>query len=286
MISSLTPAVAEFASALLRLSDENLAAPWRGEPAPGLWQHYADNPREFYFQVYLELRQYAAQVRVQRATHGPPISYAQEAMARHHAAYLDLRGLLLGVGDDELDQVPAEGEWPLRTVLEHIMRAEYGFFSQIEHAVERWRAGAEPARIGKEEWLARYGPVPDVEGTLHEIMARYDGVHERALRACVDVTAEGMRALSIWWEGEPVESGFRMFRFDAHLREHTIQAEKTLDGIGRRPPEAERLARLLYGALADAESALFGSGESMLEERHTLERRLVLLASALAQHAS
>src|SRR3712207_6856353 len=39
---------------------------------------------------------------------------------------------------------------------------------------------------------------------------------------------------------------FRLHRFDSHLRQHTIQAGKTLEGIGRAPSEAKRLLQLIY----------------------------------------
>jgi hypothetical protein len=46
---------------------------------------------------------------------------------------------------------------------------------------------------------------------------------------------------------------FRLHRFEEHLRQHTIQLDKTLVGIGRSPTEAHRLIRNIYYALADVE---------------------------------
>jgi hypothetical protein len=51
---------------------------------------------------------------------------------------------------------------------------------------------------------------------------------------------------------------FRLLRFDSHLRQHTIQVEKTLEATGRGPNEARRLIRILYAALAELEAALLG----------------------------
>ena len=45
-----------------------------------------------------------------------------------------------------------------------------------------------------------------------------------------------------------------MHRFEEHLRQHTIQLDKTLAVI-RPPTEAHRLVRNIYNALADVESA-------------------------------
>ncbi len=52
---------------------------------------------------------------------------------------------------------------------------------------------------------------------------------------------------------------FRLHRFESHLRQHTIQIDKTLAAIGRAPTEVQRLNRLIYTALADAESQLIGA---------------------------
>jgi hypothetical protein len=48
---------------------------------------------------------------------------------------------------------------------------------------------------------------------------------------------------------------FRLHRFEEHLRQHTVQLDKTLAAIGRPPTEAHRLVRNIYNALADVELA-------------------------------
>jgi hypothetical protein len=45
-----------------------------------------------------------------------------------------------------------------------------------------------------------------------------------------------------------------MHRFEEHLRQHTIQLDKTLAVISP-PTEAHRLIRNIYNALADVETA-------------------------------
>jgi len=47
---------------------------------------------------------------------------------------------------------------------------------------------------------------------------------------------------------------FRLHRFEEHLRQHTIQLDKTLVGIGRPSSEAHRLIRNIHNALADVET--------------------------------
>jgi hypothetical protein len=56
-----------------------------------------------------------------------------------------------------------------------------------------------------------------------------------------------------FWDAEkPIR--FRMHRFEEHLRQHTIQLDKTLAVICP-PTEAHRLVRNIYNALADIEMA-------------------------------
>jgi hypothetical protein len=54
---------------------------------------------------------------------------------------------------------------------------------------------------------------------------------------------------------------FRLHRFDSHLRQHTVHAEKNLAELGIAPTEAKRLSRLLFGALAEVEGVLIGAVE-------------------------
>jgi hypothetical protein len=52
---------------------------------------------------------------------------------------------------------------------------------------------------------------------------------------------------------------FRLHRFESHMRQHTIQIDKTLMLLGQPPTEVKRLLRLTYAAWADAENALIGA---------------------------
>lgn len=60
---------------------------------------------------------------------------------------------------------------------------------------------------------------------------------------------------------------FRLHRFEAHLRQHAVQVEKTLAGLGHSPSEAERLVRRLHVALAGVESAEPGPRGAEAAER-------------------
>ena len=251
----LTQAVETFALTGVRLSDAALEKHWQ-------WGAYdSEGVRFAFFLTYQELRELATQTAAQRAIEGPFITSAQRILAQHHAAYMDLCGILVGVDEDELDRVPAEWEWSLRAVLGHIIDSEQDFFTVISYALDRQRSGdGRPLEM----------PEPDEEmededdssqETLKEILANYDALHFMILHELESISEDELHAPSFFWEGHPMEIRFRLHRFDAHLRQHTIQVEKTLAGIGHEPHEAERLVRIIYGALGEAEGARIGAWE-------------------------
>jgi hypothetical protein len=63
-----------------------------------------------------------------------------------------------------------------------------------------------------------------------------------------------------------------MHRFEAHMVQHTIQVDKTLDWIGRAPTEARRLIRVLYRDLAAVE--MLSSDEFGQKERAAVAKTI------------
>ena len=255
----LVQAVEAFARAGVKYSDAKLENEWR-------WGDYDEGVRFAFFLTYQELREVAAQTAVQRAVDGPAITWAQRILAQHHAAYRDLCGIMLGVSEDELDRVPAPGEWPLRVVLGHIIDAEHGFLGVIRYALERHRSGdGRPLEMPEEDEAE--DEVDNGAGTLEQILSNYDTLHFQVLHELASISDDELRIPAFFWEDNPMEIGFRLHRFDAHLRQHTIQVEKTLAGIDHYPREAERLVRLLYGALGEVEGAVIGVPGMGVEQR-------------------
>lgn len=283
LATPLAGAVAGFARALVRLPDEELGRDRSGLPGEGLLQGYCDTARELTFQIYQDLCAFAADAKSLRAAGSAPQTAAHFLLARHQEAYRDLHGVLAGVRDDELDRPPREGEWSLRIVIAHVMHVEWwGFQPQIRHALERRRAGEmAPASLSREAVRARWGEVDD-SGDLDALLARYDELHGRVLRDFAPLSDEELDTPTLWWEGYPVPVRFRLQRFDAHLREHIIQSEKTLAWLDRAPSEAERLARLLYGALGAAEGALIGAPETLANRGRELAASILARGEALA----
>src|SRR5262249_1219630 len=131
---TLVQAVETFALTGVRFSDGALEKHWR-------WGSYDEGARFAFFLTYQELRELATRTAAQRAIQGPAITSAQRILAQHNIAYRDLCGLLVGVDEDELDREPAEGEWSLRDVLDHIIDVEQGFLTVIRYALDRVRSG-------------------------------------------------------------------------------------------------------------------------------------------------
>jgi hypothetical protein len=95
------------------------------------------------------------------------------------------------------------------------------------------------------------------QGEAKEIRARLDGLLDAAAERFAPLDADAL-AVPGRWSGLPVTVDFRLGRFASHIREHTIQVDKTLAMIGRTATEAERLARLAGSTYGRLEATVFG----------------------------
>ena len=255
------PTVTEAVEALVRatvdLPDADMDRPW-------VWREYDDEGLRFaLLMAQHELRDLAVRLAAMRPA---PPSQARRILGQYHHAYRDLTGALAGLRDEDLDRVPKEREWPLRDVIQHMLGAEYGFLSVIQYELAPDRphdpTGAEErASSWRDEHGYRApktldGGVADVRNAMFEI-------HRRVLRELGGLSDETLERDATFWDGDkPIR--FRMHRFEAHMIQHTIQVDKTLDWIGRAPTEARRLVRVLYRDLAAVEmlsSDRFGQRE-------------------------
>ena len=91
-------------------------------------------------------------------------------------------------------------------------------------------------------------------------MVYFASLHERFLDRFTGMSDDELSASSTYWESVPMELRFRLHRFDSHLRQHTIQMEKTRQQIKQTPPEAQRLLRLIFNGLAEVQAISLGSG--------------------------
>jgi hypothetical protein len=276
---NLTQAVDKFALTTCHLTDADLERQWD-------WRAYREGVRYAMFRTYEELRTLAAQLMAERSSKGTPISTAHHTLGQYHGAYRDLQAIMMGVDDGLLNKPPARDEWPLRIILGHILAAEREFFARIWHAVQHYRSQdlpedqePEPLEMTDEEVAEFVGSHEEFERTMNRlsipgIMSFYDSLHKRVLRELTDIKGFELEAESLWWEGTPFTVEFRLHRLDAHLRQHTVQIEKTLDALMGPPSEARRLLRLIYAALADVDSMIIGDWGHGKNERNELAGKI------------
>jgi hypothetical protein len=247
--SPLSAAVDTFMQAARRLPNATLAQDhrWRGQAADVRWCLFA---------VYSELRDLAATLAVERATHGPAPTVAQRAMADALSTVRDLQGLLLGATDLDIDKPPASGEWSLREVLRHMLRSASGFTAVLRWTVERVRNGEAPAQMPDD----RYPTLPsglDRSSDLGALFGQLVAQHDAAVAEFTGLSESELDAPFVWWFTAEVR--FQLLRYDAHLREHTIQITKLLESLAPPPADALRTLRLVYGALAEVEGWQLGT---------------------------
>lgn len=259
----------QFAELVQEIADSDLEREWT-------WGSYkSEGVRFAYFRNYEELRELAVELYQARAASGAPLSAAQRILAQYHSAYMDLQGVLSGVGSEYDEKPPAEGEWPLRRVVAHIIGADLGFYVTIKYALDRYRQGLDPlVKIEDETWVGIAGMDESeldamMDGSLSGLQSFHRDLHKRILIDFAEIDAVEIERPSRYWEDEPMSLRFRMHRFDSHMRQHTIQVEKTLQMLGHVHSESQRLLRLIFFALAQAEGVLIGAGrtqESLLIE--------------------
>ena len=243
---TVTQAVEALVHATVDLPDAEMDRPW-------VWREYDEEGLRFaLLMAQHELRDLAVRLAAMRPA---PPSQAQRILGQYHHAYRDLTGALAGARDDDLDPVPREGEWPLREVITHILGAEYGFLGTVQYArdpnrpADEEEAGDRWPTWRKEHGYAAPGSLP---GGIADVRNAMFEIHRRVLRELGVLRDDEVEKLAGFWDGEkPVR--FRMHRFEAHLIQHTIQVDKTLEWIGRSPTEARRLVRVLYRDLAAVE---------------------------------
>jgi len=274
-VATVTQAVEALVRKTIALSDDDMGREWK-------WGVYDEEGLRFaLLMAHHELRDLA--VRLAAAREREP-AQAARILAQYHQAYRDLSGVLASVRTDDLDRVSAEGEWPVREVCKHMLGAEYGFLAVTRLGLERAlaRNASEPS---DEEWNAFRAPIAvdrdkatasiataDIEG----IRNAFAEIHIRVLRELRDITDDQIEAPAWFWDGA-MPLRFRLHRFEEHLRQHTIQLDKTLLGIGRPPTEAHRLVRNIYNALADVEMERAAADDLRATLARTIAERVAAL---------
>ena len=236
----------------MRLPDEAMDREWK-------WGEYDSEGLRFaLLMTHHELRDLAVRLEAERAKAGRAPSESERIRAQYHEAYRDLTGLLHRVREDELDREPSAEQWPIREVIRHMLGAVYGFSAVVDLAMEAHSRGVAQSEPTDEEFAkAKQLPEPAdriAAGDVRAVAAALFAAHRRARAAMSRVSDADLERPALFWDGA-MPLRFRQHRFEAHMRQHAIQVEKTLLAIGHPATEAERLVRLIHNALAGVESA-------------------------------
>ena len=177
------------------------------------------------------------------------------------AARWDLQGLLVPLADAVWDADPGGVEWTVRQTLGHVIISQrYYGVGTAWWQKQGYRADDHdlPARVPEAIWDGLPSEEAEAEGTPADIRDRLDEVLDRSTELLAGMPEDRL-GLGSRWSGFAVDLGFRLGRWWSHLREHTVQVEKTLVMLDYRPTEVQRLVRLVLAAWGRAEAVVYGS---------------------------
>jgi hypothetical protein len=263
---------------LLTVPDERLAEPWTWragdrEPLEG---------RDAMYRIHERLEAAITAIDSGRSgAPGPGIGPAVPPLAAMTAARWDLHGALAPLNAAIWDEAP-DAEWPIRRTLAHVIGSQrsYGWYNA-------WYLSQ--GLVGRESGLPPDDALPpgpsddeDGAGSPGEVRARLDAIVDANAAAIPALDADAMR-VSARWSGLPVTIDFRLGRYGSHIREHTIQVDKTLALLGRTPTETGRLVRLILATFGALEARFVGRPAEELDRPFPGgSSAVVLLAAAMA----
>jgi len=230
------------------------------------------------YRQYEALEDTRARIRPQLAALVAAASPARALVASASSARWDLHGLLASLTDPDLDRDPANGEWTLRQTLAHIVNGQraYGWFTAWWLSRQDASADDFPTRVPEDVAAQLPAEESDGVGSLSDIGRRFDDIVDLSAGTLGNLSDDQLAARARW-AGMPVDVRFRINRWSSHLREHTIQVEKTLGFIGRPTSEVDRLLRLIAAAYGRLEEEVF-----MLAESPALAEPLRLIEATCA----
>lgn len=238
-------------AAVLEVVDQILATPADRLPEPHEWQGTKVTFRHGIFHLLQDVEAVAAR--------NFPSSEVAALAADLAAARGDLRGALLPVRDGDLDSVPADAEWTLRQTVSHVVTSQEWW----AWLFDLW------VREGSVEWPAK-DVIPDrfrapgqLPGTVPDLMRTLDAEVDRFCLALVSLVPRLEE--KVRWNRTQVPLRFYPLRASQHLREHTIQVDKTLAMLGLSPNEQQRIARLLLSSAGRLEGPYITAEAAGLE---------------------
>ena len=195
---------------------------------------------------------------------GRTLTEAQRAVVLLGASRGQLRGALLCVPDELYDRAPAEGEWNARQLLGHVIATDERYRLAVEYAISRRRSGGEgPLRPPESSLPVRTGEAQAL-GTPAELRRRLRDERRRVIETLAGIPDDLLSAPTNWisWD---LDVRFRVHRFAAHDREHTIQLQKAQQSLGIRPSEPQLLLGDAMAELEALEALLSCIGDGILD---------------------
>jgi hypothetical protein len=233
---------------LAAIADGSLERPWP-------WRDIEVDIRYGFYRQYEALEDARAHISRNLPAGRSP---AQPLAGAATAARWDLHGLLAGLSDEMLDADPGGGEWTIRQTLGHIVGGQraYSWFTAWWLAQHGLPADDFPTQVPDELSALLPDETVEAEGTMGDIRRRLDEIVDLSAGVLGGLSDEEFSA-DARWAGQLVTVGFRIGRWSSHVREHTIQVEKTLVMLDRVPNEVARLVRLIAAAYGRAEAEVF-----------------------------
>jgi hypothetical protein len=263
-LGSFVAAVESFDRRLRAIDDDALDLFWA-------WESFDEEGVRFgILRTTEQVADAAVEIGARRAEAGAGPSRAERLLGRYLVSWRELWSVA-DRADTVVDIAPEEGEWSLRAILDHLVEADFGFLVTIRNGLEQLRAGVvAPRRVGSDEaWLA-LAEIEEgtwraaMDGSLDDIRGFHRASRDRIVDRLAGMTDAEMEQTSPFWDGER-PNRFRLGRFESHLRQHTIQAEKAVQATMGDPREVERLLRLLARATGDVEAAAIRADPGLLE---------------------
>jgi uncharacterized damage-inducible protein DinB len=238
--------------AMLRIDERELNRRW-------WWREDRDGDTEVRYAFYraLEALEWGAGKAAEDVAAAGARPAGAAPFAHATGARWDLHGLLAPLADADLDADPGGGEWTLRQTLAHIVHVQRAYPAFGSWWLSREQTPDLPSSVP--EGVDEGFPTEEADGAgaLAEIRQRLDEAMDGAAERMATLDASQL-ATPARWSGYAVDVGFRLGRMSSHLQEHTVQVEKTLVMLGRTPPEAHRLVRLVFRAYGRLEAVVYG----------------------------
>jgi DinB family protein len=205
-----------------------------------------------------ELAAISAEAELRRT--GPWRGLAADRIAPATAARWDLQGVLLPLDASAWDADPGGGEWTVRQTMGHVIGGQRSYGVGTAWWQAQGLAADDPDLPSPPEAIYEVLPSDEAEaaGTPSEVRDRLDLVLDLAAERLAGLPEDRL-ALAARWSGFAVDVGHRLGRWSSHLREHTIQVEKTLVMLDHQPTEVDRLVRHVLAAWGRAEAVVYGA---------------------------